>query len=252
MVDNPQAPPDVMPHEASRVPDRSGGNEESALESAARHLRASPRPAGSAPAREREILRGRQARDLLDWARENSCLIELALVSRLAEDGGEEHRVWFDDHRQLYFKTTHPGKFGFCVIAVSPDLPELVAATPLEYLDRLLLQNSLFGDSTKLEGVVLEENGMAVLTSQPNVTGGAATREEILAFMEHLWFRPIPGIRLGRPGALAFYRDLDEIAAFDAHPANFVKDEDGLVLPIDLILVGADAALQQALAHSAR
>lgn len=77
--------------------------------------------------------------------------------------------------------------------------------------------------------------------------GGPVTRPEMLAFMAKLWFQPLTGLSLGRPGALAFYRDLDEIAAFDAHPGNFVKDDNGVVLPIDLILVRADEPLQKAL-----
>ena len=68
------------------------------------------------------------------------------------------------------------------------------------------------------------------------------------AFMAKLWFAPLRGLSLGRPGALAFYRDLDEVAAFDAHPGNFVKDGNGVVLAIDLILLRADAALQKAFA----
>ena len=71
----------------------------------------------------------------------------------------------------------------------------------------------------------------------------------VTEFMRHLGFQPWRGLSLGNPGALAFYRDLDEIAAFDAHPANFVKDEQGNVLPIDLILVRAEPALQGALAR---
>ena len=69
----------------------------------------------------------------------------------------------------------------------------------------------------------------------------------MFTFMRKLWFQPLTGLSLGRPGALSFYRDLDEVAAFDAHPGNFVKDEDGHVLPIDLILVRADEPLQKAL-----
>jgi hypothetical protein len=42
---------------------------------------------------------------------------------------------------------------------------------------------------------------------------------------------------------------LDEVAAFDAHPANFVKDQKGVVLPIDLILVSVDSVLQAALSR---
>ena len=45
----------------------------------------------------------------------------------------------------------------------------------------------------------------------------------------------------------SFYRDFDELAVFDAHPGNFVKDTEGVMLPIDLILVRAEPALQTAL-----
>ena len=78
--------------------------------------------------------------------------------------------------------------------------------------------------------------------------GGPATLDEMTAFMAKLWFAPLDGLSLGRPGALAFYRDLDEVAAFDAHPGNFLKDDNGVVLPIDLILLRADEAMQRAFA----
>jgi len=237
-----------MADETSSVLDRPGGDAESALAAAARHLRASPRPTGATQAREREIFRGRQVRDLLAWARENTRLISPATYER-AERGGEEHSVWLDESLQLYFKATFPGRFGFGVAVTVGGEPDLVAATPLEYLERLLLQNRVFGDELRLVGVAEDQKGVVVVTSQPNVEGGDATREEILDFMRSLWFRPLPGLHLGNPGALAFYRDLDELAAFDAHPANFVKDQNGVILPIDLILVQADKVLQAALGH---
>jgi hypothetical protein len=122
-------------------------------------------------------------------------------------------------------------------------------AMPLEYLDRLGLQNGVLGDQIRLEGIAREAGGTVIVTSQPHVAGSEAVKEEILSFMSSLWFRPLRGLHLGRPGSLAFYRDLDEVAAFDAHPANFVKDSDGVVLPIDLILLRADESLQGALSR---
>ena len=197
--------------------------------------------------RSREILRGRQERDLLAWAREVGCLIDAGTYLPHIEDAGEEHRVWLDEHAQRYFKATHPGRFGFCVIALGDGTVELTGATPLEYLERLLLQNSVFGDRIRLEGVATEGMKTVLLTSQPNMEGVEVTDDEMIAFMEKLWFAPLRGLSLGRPGALAFYRDLDEVAAFDAHPGNFVKDGDGVVLPIDLVLVRADGEMQKAL-----
>src|SRR5437867_12890321 len=67
-IDSPEQASDLMLHETGSVSDQTGGDAESALESAARHLRSIPRPAGASPARQREILRGRQTRDLLAWA----------------------------------------------------------------------------------------------------------------------------------------------------------------------------------------
>ena len=124
--------------------------------------------------------------------------------------------------------------------------PELTGALPLEYLERLLLQNSIFGDDVRLEGVAHEGGKLAILTSQRTILGDGVTREEMILFMQKLWFAPLHGLSLGRLGALAFYRDLDEVAAFDAHPGNFVKDGDGVVLPIDLVLLRADAEMQKA------
>jgi hypothetical protein len=203
----------------------------------------------SAP-REREMFCRRQIRDLLAWARETGRLIEPATYSALAERGGKEHRVWLDESRQFYFKATYPNRFGFSVIAGPAELPALVAATPLEYFERLLLQNTLFGDQIRLEGIAIEQTGVIVVTSQPNITGQSVTQEEIFEFMRGLWFQLLLGLPLGNPGALAFYRDLDEIAVFNAHAGNFVKDTNGVVLPIDLILLRADQSLQAALADA--
>lgn len=157
--------------------------------------------------------------------------------------------MWLNPEGTRVFKATHPGKAGFTVVALpeTNGQPELTAALPLEYLERILLQNQLFGDDLKLEGLAGEPGGVSIVTSQPVLVGVAPTPAEITAFPQQLWFQPLTGLQLGHPGALAFYRDLDEVAVFDAHVANFVKDTNGTVLPIDLILVRADAALQRAL-----
>lgn len=236
-----------MSYETGHLSDGPEGGAPSALESAARHLRASPRPARTSQTREREILRGRQERDLIAWARESGCLIEPSFYLLRIEDAGEEHRVWLDEASQRYFKATHTGRFGFHVIAMEDGTAELTTATPLEYLERLLLHNELFHDAIELVGVALEQNQAVIVTSQEVLKGDEASDGEMLTFMRKLWFQPLTGLTLGRPGALSFYRDLDEVAAFDAHPGNFVKDEDGHVLPIDLLLVRADEPLQKAL-----
>src|ERR1043166_5007013 len=157
-----------MPDE-SGLPDRPGGDAQSALESAACQLRATPCPAGGVSARQRQVFRGRQERDVLTWARENSQLISPANYIPLAVRGGEEHRVWPAPDRARYWKATYPGCSGFTVIALSEvgNQPDLTPALPLEYLERLILQNQLFGDDIRLEGIALEEGKTVIVTSQP-------------------------------------------------------------------------------------
>lgn len=37
------------------------------------------------------------------------------------------------------------------------------------------------------------------------------------------------------------------MAVFDAHPANFLRDQNGVILPIDAVLLRADEELGKAL-----
>jgi len=158
--------------------------------------------------------------------------------------GGEEHRVRFDEQSDRYWKATYPGRSGYTMIAAHDGLVEMVHATPLEYLERLLLQNRLFGDDNQLEAISEEPGGMVILTSQRNIPGTDATLTEIELYFRSMWFQPLHGLNVANPGSLSFYRDLDEIAIFDAHRANLVKHDTGHIIPIDLILVRADEALQ--------
>lgn len=238
-----------MPYQTGNRPDGPEGNAPGALESAARNLRATPQPAGSSPLRSREFFRRRQERDLLAWAEQSRGLISPSEYLPLICDAGEEHPVWVPEDQTRHFKVTHPGWCGFTVVigAETSFDAELTGALPLEYREHLLLQNSLNGDRVSLEGVAREGNQLVIVTSQPTPLGGPVSQSEMLAFMAKLWFQPLTTLTLGHPGALAFCRDLDETAAFDAHPRNFVKDNNGVVLPIDLILVRADEPLQKAL-----
>ena len=154
--------------------------------------------------------------------------------------GGQEHRV--RDLSPFYLKATYPSQYGFTVVA-GPVYPGLRQALPLEYLERLELGNAFFGDDWRLEAVGREGEKLVVFTSQTTVVGEAASPEEIIAFMERRRIALLNGVALGHAGALSFYRDLDQLAVFDAHPANVLKDDEGVILPIDLILVKADDTL---------
>ena len=243
-----------MPDENANLPEQSGGNAESALESAARHLRATPSPGGASALGRREVFRRRQSRDLRAWAEEIGRVIDITIRLPDLRPGGEEVRIATPDDRSRYWKVTHSGRSGFIVVCgdETGNQPELTGALPLEYLERLRLQNEILQDDIRLEGVAIQGEEILIVTSQPAIIGDEVSESEMRDYMGRLWFAPLHGLSLGRPGALAFYRDLDEVAAFDAHPGNFVKDGDGVVLPIDLILLRADAALQKAFAPHLR
>lgn len=165
--------------------------------------------------------------------------------------GGEEHLIIRGE--DYYLKATYPGRFGFTVVA-GPVFPGLAPAFPSEYLNRLLLANDHFGDSIQLEAVARESGAgqLVILTSQPTVVGEAAMPDEIVAFMRRRRLELLDGLEIGHAGALCFYRDLDQLAVFDAHPANVLKDVHGVILPIDLVLVAADDALACQLAKALR
>ncbi len=146
----------------------------------------------------------------------------------------------------MYRKATYPGHYGFTVIAAN-GLPILAHALPAEYLARLLLANEIFGDDIRLQGITREAGGLVILTSQPTIVGRACDQSEIIAFFEARHFEWIPGLSAGRHGSLSFYRDLDQVAVFDAHPANLLRDRHEIIIPIDLVMVKADDALAELL-----
>lgn len=143
---------------------------------------------------------------------------------------------------EVFVKATHPGRCGFTVIA-TPGGPTLTNALPAEYLHRFIVSNRIFDDDVRLIGLTHEAGGMVIVTSQPTIIGEGATGEEMLAFFEARRFRLLPGFSAGYRGSLCFYRDLDQVAVFDAHPANFLRDGNGLILPIDGVVVECDDAL---------
>ncbi|MFN0076623.1 MAG: hypothetical protein ACKVY0_09125 [Prosthecobacter sp.] len=192
------------------------------------------------------MLQGRQERDLEAWARESGCWLNADDALRHFVRGGEEHRICRGDH--VYGKATYPGRYGFTVIAAM-GAPTLTHALPAEYLERLLLSNRIFDDEVKLAGVTREAEGLVILTTQPTIVGTAASHDEMLDFFTSRRFAHLPGFCAGYKGSLSFYRDLDQVAVFDAHPANFIRDRSGVILPIDGVVVQATDELAAMLDH---
>jgi hypothetical protein len=226
-------------YESHREP-APGGNAQSALQSAALVVGGTAAPDGAASSSLRRVLQGRQERDLEAWARESGCWLDPREAIAGFVRGGEEHRVIPGE--DLFYKATYPGRYGFTVILANGQLT-LTHALPAEYLNRLLLSNRLFDDDVRLIGITREEEGLVIITTQPTLVGRGATGDEMLEFFAAQHFDLLPGFCAGYKGSLSFYRDLDQVAVFDAHPANFIRDRSGIILPIDGVVVQADAEL---------
>lgn len=185
-----------------------------------------------------------QAR-LRRWAEEAGCVIAeadwhaLPLVS--AATAEHEVRYRAADHRAV--KRTWPGTFGFVPgRAGGRWMPQ--AATPQEYLRRQRLQNDLFQDDIRLEGVMVGEGpslvigqsagGLSLVISQPWLDAADPARPhpseaQIAAFLEKMGFTPIFDALFG-------WRQEDgPLIILDAKPDNFLLTPAGL-LPIDLLI----------------
>lgn len=149
--------------------------------------------------------------------------------------GGVEHDIIQDRHSGTVLKFTKPDKSAY---AVNFDLgtPSLVLATPLEYLDRLHLQNLIFGDNLRFVGIAGSEGQRRIVTRQDIVSGKPAWWEEIVRMMSDLGFTKLRHNHgIGYEDSYAFLRD--DVVVFDLRPANVFVTEDGIVVPIDCIPV---------------
>jgi hypothetical protein len=196
----------------------------------------------------------REGRALWRWAQENSrCVKPDTYLDRVTGEG-QEHRVWHSRPDRRYWKATHAGRYGWTASLdlrfnkrTQEDEPYIGMgdATPLEYLERLALQNEVFADDICLRSLAIESEGLVILTTQPFIRGSQAKPPEILAAMGQLGFERIPGIPANTDECFSFYRRRDRVSAFDAHNGNFIRQKSGLVIPIDLVMVRADEAMHE-------
>ncbi len=160
-----------------------------------------------------------------------------------------EHEVRFRGADRRAVKRTWPGSFGF-----TPEwngstwVPR--AASAAEYLHRLHLQNTVFGDDIRLEGGMAAAGGpiiigqplgeFSLVISQPwlealDHADQFPTEAEIDVFMRGIGFEPIPE-------ALYGWRSSDgSLIVLDAKPDNLIKTPCG-ILPFDVLLTETSPA----------
>lgn len=166
-----------------------------------------------------------------DYLKERPELIlsEEKLFADLAsapDDEGNEHQVWLIDGATCYLKVTWPDFFGLSVVYRSEDEQK---ASPIDYLERWHWHNQLFGDGVIFHGVLISNDQLRLVISQPALIGSPATAEETKAFFTAQNWLPFE-----EAGEIAFFEPREGIVVSDTHPGNIVKTVDGHLLPIDL------------------
>ena len=151
--------------------------------------------------------------------------------------GGMEHDLLEKGDRM--FKSTRLGVFGLspgielALVASSQDARRfhLWEATPLEYLERLRIQNTLVPGLNSLEGIVLTTPyNLSIITSQPvlrnQIPKPTSPPTEIDAYFAAQGFTKITNA--------AYYRQEDNLGIFDAHDKNLFRAGNTLI-PFDVI-----------------
>jgi len=191
----------------------------------------------------------RQAKGLCEWARGLGLLLSPADLPAKVVRGGQEHDLFHDETTDRYFKVTRNGIFGLSpaldLALVSSDEDarrfHLWEATPLEYLERLHLQNQLVPGLNHLEGVLDQGDDLAIVTSQPRFDLVTVTQVEIDAWFARQGFEKVT--------ECGYYRAADHLGIFDAHPKNLVRFQDDLI-PFDVIPCRPDGGFLQFIADT--
>ena len=172
---------------------------------------------------------------LVEWATITGRLIDPRFAQNSDFDiGGVEHDVFHDEIAGRWLKITKPSKCGKAhyihgeeVLGV-PSALVLDDAFPTDYLERLRLANTNFGDRLCLHGVILTSAGARMVISQRHVPGGPATPEQITRYFEDHGFTQI--------NQKTFYNSRENLLVSDAHTGNMIKTARGIIVAIDVII----------------
>ena len=222
----------LPPHETQRLLQAGAAG---ALADATAFLRRCLRADGPADGEDRDFsLPERQWAALLEWA--GSCGKILPLDFPAPErEGGREHDGTIDETSGHWIKYTKPSASGYTVSWQEDGKPFLHNAPPLDYLQRLLWQNEIFGDDIRLVGLwQAQPHQWRIVTTQPGLQGGRVTLDELATAFVVAGFTLLPWRGLGYEGSLSLRCEGFDI--WDAHPANVLLSPEGLPLPIDVII----------------
>ena len=159
-----------------------------------------------------------EAQSVVSWARESNRLLDPRRFGRLAArypqlGGQSEHTVFHIQSRNRVIKFTLPPNFG-------------AQGEAIAYLNNLEAANQVFGDEILLHGILETKRGPALVISQPFVTGAVPTSQEVGTWFEANGYHS--------NGHNRWRNDATGAEIADAHIGNFIKTDDGELVPIDL------------------
>lgn len=218
-------------HDTSDHPAPAGSALESAIAAVERSLRADGALDGGIPEGERA---GFEWRALFRWAEHEGFVVPPEVEP--ARVGGREHDVTYVEAERRWLKFTKPDGCGL-IVEMAGETPVLLPASPLQYLRRIEAQNLHWADDTRLVGVQARTPGARIITSQPDVSGEAPTWERL-----HEYLLAEAGFQRLNIPPMGYYKSASylrgDVGMFDVHPANFVLTPQGIVVPIDVIMIG--------------
>ena len=145
----------------------------------------------------------RQWTALHDWARSVEKILPVDFPAP-ERSGGREHDVSLHEPSGRWIKYTKPSACGYTVSWREDGTPFLHNAVPLDYYQRLIWQNEIFGDDIALVGLwPSSPHQLRIVTTQTGLQGGRATLEELTAAFLAAGFSLLPWRSLGYEGSLS-------------------------------------------------
>ncbi len=186
------------------------------------------RAVGAIPEGERY---GAEWRALESWCAEEGLIANAACVPE--RKGGREHDLRQISESGVWLKFTMPWASGYAV-DLSGQEPILLPARPLQYLERMRMQNRYFGDAIRFVGISADAKQRRMIIMQPDITGRPPTWAELDEWFHGQGYRKLGVRKLGAYDSVAYAGH--GVGVFDVRPANVVVSDDQRLFPIDLIL----------------
>ena len=230
---------DEHPDNSDQAPHFPGDDGEDRVVAALHHLRDVLSGGGKS---HWEANTSRQKACLTEWAKDLGLYLDPDAILPLLKKGGQEHDYFYQGEHERCVKVTREAVFGLtpgidlALVAANQDARrfQLWEASPVQYLERLRLQNLITPGLNRLEGVFHQNEDLAIVISQPRFDLNYVTQTEIDTWFETQDFNIIT--------KSAYYRAEDNLAIFDAHDRNIVRStlDPSILIPFDIIPVQPD------------